>query len=762
MDPGSSAGRRFPWRVVSVGLLALSLRLLYLHGIQDSPLFTTPVVDAGTYVADARYLNDESWLGRPAPFWQPPLYPYALALLFRICGDNLLIPRLLQAILGAAVCVLTYLIGRRVFSPAVALVAGLAAALYGPLIYFGGELLPVIPAIFLDLLLVLFLLRASPGGRRTWLLAGLLLGLAALAVANILLFLPFLIPWLWLTRRREGIAPRRIAQQSVLLLGGCLLVISPVTLRNYRVGDDWVLISHNAGINFYIGNNPDYDRTVEIRPGKDWARLADMPEWEAGIERPSAKSRFFFARAWGFMASEPLACSRLLLRKLYLFWHGDEIRRNLDPYFARRDSALLSALLWKRGLAFPFGLVAPLALLGLVTFWRSPAGRTPGGRLLILFLLVYTASVVLFFVTSRYRLPAVPLLLLFAAQGARECLNRNRRALIALPFLLLLTNMGAGPMDMEGEPQQHFWLGYAHEQKGMSASAIGEYRTVLRHRPSHENALLRLAALYGDRREYYKAIEVYRQFLGTYPESARARFLLASAYLQVQQYGRAVVEYETLVPLLPDWAELYGRLGYAHLMAGHLDRAAAAYRRTIELRPDSSLVRYQLARLYQAEGDLHAAVEECRVLVSQEPHRAEHRAHLADLLIEQESAGQESILLERTSRTRQAEEQLREAIRLDPDYVLSYWALGLLLARQDRYAEATGFFEKIAALAPEDAQVHACLGNLYKRTGRKAEAEESFTRSARLEQQRRLQGRAQNEMDEQVKKIRGMLERMGR
>ena len=761
MDPNLLAGRRFPWTVVSLGLLALSVRLLYLHGIQDSPLFTTPVVDAGTYVADARYLNDESWLGRPAPFWQPPLYPYALALLFRICGDNLLIPRLLQAILGAAVCILTYLIGRGIFSPAVALAAGLAAALYGPLIYFGGELLPVIPAIFLDLVLVLLLLRASPGGRWPWFLAGLLLSLAALTVANILLFLPFLLLWLWLARRREGIAPRRIAQQSVLLLGGCLLVISPVTLRNYWVGGDWVLISHNAGINFYIGNNPDYDCTVEIRPGEDWARLADMPEQEAGIERLSAKSRFFFARAWGFIASEPLTYSRLLLRKLCLFWRGDEIRRNLDPYFARRDSLLLSALLWKRGLAFPFGLVAPLALVGLVAFWRSPAGRAPGGRLLILFLLVYAASVVLFFVTSRYRLPAVPLLLLFAGWGAQECLNRHRKALIALPILLLLTNVGAGAMDMEGEPQQHFWLGYAYEQKGMPANAIREYRTVLQRHPAHENALLRLAALYGDQREYLKAIEIYRQFLRFFPESERARFLLANAYLQVQQYGRAVVEYETLVPLLPNWAELYGRLGYAHLMAGHLDRAASAYRRTIKLSPDSSLVRYQLIRLYQAEGDLQAAVEECRVLVSQEPHRAEYRAYLANLLIEQESAGRESILLERTSRTRQAAEQLREAIRMDPDYVLSYWSLGLLLARQDRYAEATGFFEKTAALTPEDAQVHACLGNLYERTGRKAEAEERFARSARLDQQRRLQSRAQSEMEEQMEKIRTILENMG-
>ena len=253
--------------------------------------------------------------------------------------------------------------------------AGLAATFYGPLIYFGGELLPTIPAIVLNLLLLLHLSRQPSPARWPYLVSGLLLGICALAVANILLFLPFLLFYLWSTSKRAHIALSRILQQGVLLLLGCGLLIAPVALRNYLVGGDLVLISHNAGINFYIGNNPDYDHTVNIRPGQDWIHLIESPEREAGIERPSSKSRFFFARSWAYIADAPLDYLKLLGRKLYLFWHGDEIRRNLDPYFARRDSTLLQVLLWKFGLAFPFGLVGPFALLGLAFFWvqqRSP------------------------------------------------------------------------------------------------------------------------------------------------------------------------------------------------------------------------------------------------------------------------------------------------------------------------------------------------------------------------------------------------------
>lgn len=771
MIPDFLAGRRFPLAVGAVGLLAFCLRILYLHEIEASPLFQVPVVDARTYVEDALYLSGESWLGRPAPFWQPPLYPYSLALLFSAFGENYYLPRLLQALMGAAVCVLTCLIGRRLFSPAIALGAGLVAALYGPLIYIGGELLPTLPGIFLNLLLLLLLLRLPISARWLWLLAGLLLGLASLAVGNILLFLPVLLLWVWRSRMQMQLSTHGAIQRGLLLLAGCSLVIAPVALRNYLIGDDLVLISHNAGINFYIGNNPAYDRTVGIRPGREWAALVEMPEREAGIELPSAKSRFFLSRSWEFIRSEPLAYVQLLLRKSYLFWRGDEIRRNLDLYFARRDSLILSALLWKYGLAFPFGLVSPLALIGLIAFWRDPVGRTPRGRLLLLFTLTYAVSVVAFFITSRYRLPVIPLLLLFAGFGLHTCLFSVRRIkpLLALVILLLLANAGTASMDMEGEPQQHFWLGYAYEKKGMPANAMREYRVAIEGNPDHENALLRLAGLYSGQKRPLKAIEVYRQYLKAYPASERVRYLLANVQLTVGQYEKSILIYEELASQKPEWAELHGRLGYAYLMSGQPKRAVAAYRRTLELQPDSTVVRYQLARLYQARGNREAAIEEYGRLLERGAERAEYHVHLADLLVEREEAssqweeeGKESILLDPTPGVRRAEEHLRRAIGQNAEFVLPYWKLGLLLARQNRYPEAVGFFERIAEITPMDHQVHACLGNLYERMGRKEEAEERFARSTRLERETRLQNRAQTELKEQMEEVQKMLERLGR
>ena len=381
--------------VVAVFALALSARLYYLHEIRVSQLFTAPVVDARTYTEDARYLSEVSFAGRPAPFWQPPLYPVLLGVLFAVAGDDLYLPRLIQAVLGALVCVLICLLGYRVFGAGIGLGAGFAAALYGPLIYFGGELLPTLLACCLNLLVLL--LAVGGGGWARALAAGVLLGLSALSVANVLLFAPVLLGYLYWRQRR--------LRPPALLLLGCALVIALVAYRNWAVGGDLVLISHNAGINFYIGNNADYEQTTRIRPGRAWAELVEMPEIRAGIEQPSAKSRYFFAQSWQYITSEPLDFLGLLAYKGYLFLRGDEIPRNRDLYFARNDSSLLSILLWKKGLAFPFGLIAPLALVGLFAFLRAPGPAE--GRLLALFVACYALSVVLFFVTGRYRLPAV-------------------------------------------------------------------------------------------------------------------------------------------------------------------------------------------------------------------------------------------------------------------------------------------------------------------------------------------------------------------
>jgi len=742
---------RAPWGGIAVFVLALLVRLFYLHEISDTPLFATPVVDARTYVEDARYLADVSWSGRPAPFWQPPLYPYALGALFAVFGDGLYLPRILQALLGALVCLFIWALGRKIFDASIGLAAGFGAALYGPLIYFGGELLPALPAICLNLWL-LYLLAGGTDGRRSF-CAGILAGLAALTVANILLFMPVLCGWLYWVHRRAGTGPRRSLSAPALLLLGSALVITPVALRNWAVGDDLVLISHNAGINFYIGNNPDYERTTNIRPGREWTELVETPEREAGIDLPSAKSRYFLARAWDYIAAQPLNYLGLLAHKAYLFARGDEIPRNLDPYFARNNSQLLSLLLWKYGLAFPFGLVGPLALIGLYTFYRIPQSRAPEGRLLLLFLACYALSVILFFVTSRYRLPTTPVLLLLAGCGARALWQLPRLTLLALPLLLILCNVATGAMNTEGDVHEHYWLGHAYEQKGMPANAARHYRKASELDPAFGDPLLNLAAIHGEAERFGKAAEQYRRYLDHRPDDHEVRFLLGNVLLLARRYDRAAQAYATIAAGRPAWAAIHGRLGYAYLMSDRPDSAAAAYRRTLALNPDSTLVRYQLGRLYASQGEPERAADEFERLIDAQPTVTEHHIRLAELLIEGEK--KPGIALGQSERLHRAEELLHRSLELEPANPHPLWSLGMLYARQGRYLEAIPLFEQLLAMAPRDYQAHLFLGHLYKRTGRTEDATARFDAFSRGQRAHRLEKTARREFESKVEEIFG-------
>ena len=103
-------------------------------------------------------------------------------------------------------------------------------------------------------------------------------------------------------------------------------------------------------------------------------------------------------------------------RRIYALWQGIEFLPDLDPYYARQHSSLLAALLWKAGLAFPFGLVAPLALVGILS--RLRVERQPLETALLLFAGCFAVQALLFSpADSGTRSLAAPALLIFAAVG---------------------------------------------------------------------------------------------------------------------------------------------------------------------------------------------------------------------------------------------------------------------------------------------------------------------------------------------------------
>jgi hypothetical protein len=141
-------------------------------------------------------------------------------------------------------------------------------------------------------------------------------------------------------------------------------------------------------------------------------------EAEARSGRPLSSrevSRFWFAEGLRHMRERPAFALRAMVRKVALFWNDFEISDNQDQYLLERVSWVLRLPL------LGFGWLPPLALVGALA-----ARRTRAAGVLVAFVALYCASVVAFFVFSRYRIQIVPALLPLAALGVLDLAARAR------------------------------------------------------------------------------------------------------------------------------------------------------------------------------------------------------------------------------------------------------------------------------------------------------------------------------------------------
>lgn len=613
---------RGPWEWVaptSVFLLALILRLIYLHQIRASPLFDSPIMDASYHDEWARAISGGDWLGREV-FFRAPLYPYFLGSIYRLFGPGYYVPRLLQSFMGAGSCVLVYLIARRLASRTVALISGLMASAYGLLIYFDAELLIVPLIVFLDLALVLTLLiaREKPSSW-IWLGAGSLMGLSAIARPNILLVGPFLLFWIWFVLRGKSTA-RHILRAGLLFSIGALVFILPVTVRNYKVGEDLVLISSQGGINFYIGNNPHSDGMTAVAPGtrKTWwggyedairvAQLGEGRELEL-----SEVSRYWWRKGVEFVKNEPGKWLKLLSKKFSLFWGGAELSNNKDIHFFGGYSPLFRVLVWRHKLAFPFGLLVPLALTGVFLSrgeWRKYL-------LLYGFVFFYMASVVAFFVCSRYRMPIVPFLSIFGAYALHKCWNRLRshqyRAVLlsSLPFLalLLLANYDFYSLNSLNQSQAHFTVGEVYGRKGEYHKAMQAYQKALEIDPSIVEARINLGALYARCGRFGDAMTEYKQALAIDPASVELRNNMGNLYAKQGLFQQAEEEYQEAKRLAPYSPKPYFNLGNIYLEQGFYPQAVKQYEIALRLDPDYESASYYCGLAYSKLGLWEEALE---------------------------------------------------------------------------------------------------------------------------------------------------------
>jgi 4-amino-4-deoxy-L-arabinose transferase-like glycosyltransferase len=596
--------------LVYIGIIlavALAIRLVYFYiNSRQNPLFYHPVLDARFHDDWAREILSGNFWGEEV-FFRAPLYPYLLALVYKLAGTtsgpNMTAAILLQHVIGSGTCVLAYLLARQFFAVRVALVTGLLCALYWPLIYFEGDLLIVTLFVFLTTATLLALARAVHQ-RRLWgfALAGVLLGLSAVARPSILIFVPAIPPVLYLMQRsRKGPAVDRAwVRQSALVVVCTVAMITSVIVRNYIVGRDFVPIASQGGVNFYIGNNPTSNGSAASMPGVradlygTYRGAIELAEREAGRSlKPSEVSNHYFRKGLDFIVSSPGDAAALTLKKLYLFWAGVE----------RSNSKYIQFFWQKFGLGrFPlpgFWFVGPLGLLGGFLLWR----RRRELSLLYLFVVTYMIGVVVFFVNGRFRLPVAPVLILFASYALcylYAAVRRDKRdfgkavAVLAVCVAVVdydyLSFRGVRALD---EAVSYYELGSAYLKMDRRTEALDAFeraRAIQQRYPTRGYRQIagavdyHIGVLNRERGYTSRAVEAFERIPPDDPAAVAAKRELAVVYEGMRRFEDAIRAHEAVLAAVPrdagsliGLARLYKITGEAARFEQTLSRLRAAY-----------------------------------------------------------------------------------------------------------------------------------------------------------------------------------------
>ena len=726
----------------AIFVVAFLIRLVYFLQIKANfPGWDTPTIDPLFHDLWARQIASGDLLGT-GPFFRAPFYAYFLGLIYAVFHHSLAAAKIIQHLIGSLSCALVFLFADRYFNRRIAVISGIVAAFYWVFIYFEDELLLDSLLILFSLILIWLLLRAAESRRSlTFFLAGLILGLAAITRPNYLAFWPVILIWLMLAfgRRYKMI----LSRFTILTLGG-LIMILPVTLRNIIVGHDLVLISSQGGINFYIGNNSHADGATAVMPefGATW-QYADC-EYLARTEtgrlgqpiKPSEVSSFFYKRALRFIEEKPLSWIGLVFRKLTYFWNSYEISNNQNLYFFRRYASVSK-------ITPPlFFLVSPLSLIGLVGLFR----RKKELHIIAYFILAYMLTVIAFFVTSRFRLPVLPFLIILASAAAVEIFERvrsrdyRRLAVIvaALVILFVLTNVDFFGISHQSFAMSHFSLGNVYLRKEMPEKALEEYQKAIDMAPCVPSAHLNRGIIYFGRHDFAKAREEFDLEIEKCKRSAQAHNNLSVLDRLQGNSQSALREARTAIAQAPQYMEAYVNEILAFRNLGENDSAYATAVRLTELLPEYTPGHYFKGLILKERGKIDSAEAEFRSILKQNPPNIVEKYDLSTIYAEQTRYGYRpermtgladfeigNILVTR-GQIDSALAYFQKTTEILPDYADGWLNLALAYDHRKSYPEALNAYRKSIDLDPENAVAYYNLGLTLGKVGLLNEAAESF------------------------------------
>jgi tetratricopeptide (TPR) repeat protein len=609
---------------------------LYSYAL-NNPYYSIVSTDSAVYVNWAQLINQEGWLGTEI-FYRAPFYPYLLSIIFWFVPHNLLAVYIMQLGMGMCSVVLIYSIGKRIYGERAGLIAAGFSLLYSPLTFFETKILPTCTGIFLGLLSIYLLTRAEQEKKwYYWMAGAATLGVAALCRPNYLLMIPLLIFGILVVYRTQL---RETPVPILILILIPSVTIGTVTLRNYVVGKDFVLISSNAGITFAQGNNPWARGSMAIIPGFSGEVTNQRHEETQIAERvtgrklkPSEVNTFWFKWGLTFIQKKPLEYLRLLFYKGAILFNNYELGSN---YLLDVDKEVTP---WLRLAFLPFGFIMAWAVIGFARIFLE----RPAALALIAAFMGSFLTAMIFYVNSRYRMTLIPPALIMAG-GGLDYLVRNPRRFAVILLIVGLTFVISLPPFLPlndihlSRSHSRAWahLGGVYQDNNQLEKAFWAYEKAIGMEPNRYRYYLETLNLFGAlEKSKDEIIQWAQQISGKISEEQYRYLIIAEAYHSAKDDDKALDYIQKILSSSSKDHRLYLHSGILLGKMGKHHAAREAFSEGLKINPVNIDLQYNYALACFMSGDRAEAIQTARKIVKNAPYFDKARSLLRQMAGEQ-------------------------------------------------------------------------------------------------------------------------------
>lgn len=579
------------------------IRVYYVFEVFNTPFLQNLFSDSAIYSNWAKELVDSGFIG-DSVFFMAPLYPYTLAVFYAVFGDSNLPILLFQSFVSTISIFFIYLTAKNSFSKFTAIAAAIIAVFYSQFIFYSGLVLSeTLQIFFFTILIYLLSKKEEIYLKDKWLLIGITLGLLLLLRGNVFLIYFGIIIWM-ISKSKNDRKFKPVFKKSLTnITVGVALIVSFSAIHNYIIGNDFVLLTSNGGINFYIGNN-EKSQGVFVTPVEfDYA--SDMTgekyaELQKGVDlSPSEVSSYWYDKSFSYILNNPGDELILILKKLILFLGENENSQssvmNYD-HFKNNYSDLLKLPF------FNWLFISSFALFGFFFHWKD----NNRNGIFYFVIAAYILATIIFFVNGRYRLGFTPLIIIFAAYGIEQLtavIKERKFTLIKIPLTILLGFFVVYYIIIDkpefSEYDAYLFLGDIAFNEKKYDEAIEQYNRSLFYR-DYYTTYMNIGNAFALKKDFRNAISSFTKAINRNPVDVKAHFNLGFAYTQIGEFEHALNSYQKAIELDPTFAGAYRNSGIIYYVTENFEEALYYFEKFLSLSDDEEInasVRYDIDKI---------------------------------------------------------------------------------------------------------------------------------------------------------------------